>query len=532
MSLPAKSKWNSEPPTVIIGKPEKEQPIIEVKEGDYESLYEKCWDLDDYRRVSPGEKLVDAFLEVANPFETQTLTDWGCGTGRAGYTLWKDHGLDVTLVDFASNCLDDHVREEMGDRFEKMDLTEKIQELREPSQYGYCTDVLEHIPEEDIDTVLDNILTYSKHVFFQISCMEDHFGGHPDIKGDGERKHLHVCVHDYQWWLKKFVEYGVEVHHSKDLRSACLFFVTSYTGHNFSGIQGRLNVPIDTVIENIKHSATLGLPEVKPYETQDLEIMLLAGGPSLNDFEEEIIQQRKDGMKLITVNGAYNWAVERGLKPSLQFLIDSRDFNKRFVEQSELTEETKYVVSSSADPKVFESLPADRTYLMHTSLSDEMLEVIEEHYGKEGEDFFPVPGGSTVTLRAICALRMLGFYKIHIYGFDNCIREVDSGRQHHAYEQEENDSDSIKAVRLTVAPGSSYAKEFLVAPWMIFQAMDFKKMSQHLMPDILLDVKGDGMIAYMIEVAAKMNDGVDIEIEVDKPPKRAYKQRASKHLKD
>ena len=62
--------------------------------------------------------------------------------------------------------------------------------------------------------------------------------------------------------------------------------------------------------------------------------------------------------------------------------------------------------------------------------------------------------------------------------------------------------------------------------------MDFKKMSQHLMPDILLDVKGDGMIAYMIKVAAEMNDGVDIEIEVDKPPKRAYKQRASKHLKD
>jgi hypothetical protein len=508
---------------------------------DYEELYERCWGLEDnsYRINSPGEKVVGTFLECAEPYATQTLIDWGCGTGRAGYKLYKENDLNVTLVDFAGNCLDKNIAEECIDnenlRFVKHDLSEPIdpEKISVPSEFGYCADVLEHIPESSIDLVLENILENSRHVFFQISCQEDHFGMHDEIRGDKTRERLHVCVHPYLWWLQKFVDHGVIVHRSSDFIRSCLFYVSGYQTQNLDLIEGHVNVPTDVILDNIRYSSTLGIPAVGPMETQDIEIMLLAGGPSLNDFQEEIIQQRKDGMKLVTVNGAYNWAQELGLEPSLQFLLDARGFNKRFVEQSELTEKTKFVISSSADPEVFDLVPHDRTFVFHTSVTDEMVPVLEECYGPmyEKDGVFPVPGGCTVTLRAIAGLRMLGFYKIHIYGWDGCIMND----LHHAYKQDENESDVLDAVKLTVARGSAYEKEFTVAPWHVAQAMDFKKMAVKILPDVQLNVRGDGLIAYMIETAAKLVDdaGVDVELDTEETPgKRVYVDKRAHSTKD
>ena len=110
---------------------------------------------------------------------------------------------NATLVDFAINCLDPDVKDLIDSglddwiSFVEHDLTQPI-DLR--SDYGFCCDVMEHIPEEDVDAVLTNILQNSLHVFFQISTVEDHFGHAIDEIGD----HLHLTVKPYTWWLKKF----------------------------------------------------------------------------------------------------------------------------------------------------------------------------------------------------------------------------------------------------------------------------------------------------------------------------------------
>ena len=478
-------------------------------ENEFEALYKKCWDTDDYRKYSPGEQLVNLFWETADPKPGQTVVDWGCGTGRAGFAL-HNKGLDVTLVDFADNALDENIREASKDndslRFIRHDLSEPI---AMPSYFGFCTDVLEHVPEEQIDDVIDNILDNSKHCFFQISCQEDHFGSHPDIRGDKEREHLHVTVHDYQWWLRKFVDKKVIVHHSNDLITSCIFYVTGYgSALNLDNLVGQLNVAEEDIIENIRHAASLDLPSMKPCQEQDVEVLLLAGGPTLNDFEEEIVARREAGAKLITVNGSYRWAIARGLRPSLQCVIDSRDFNFRFTEQFEgQTDDTKFLVSSSAHPKVFEDVPHDRTFLWHVTLSDAVIAVLKECFGKMYKDWFPCPGGSTVSLRALCALRMLGFHKVHVFGLDGCLFP---DRPHHAYDQPENDKDLRRAVDITVAGGTKYEKTFKLAPWMISQAQDFMAMTPRVLKDAKLKFYGDGIITYMVETAAQL--GEDIEI--------------------
>jgi SAM-dependent methyltransferase len=458
--------------------------------------YQKCWKLDAYRKVSPGERLVDLFIETANPKEGETIVDWGCGTGRAGKKL-SEHGLDVTLVDFAFNCLDDDVKQSLsnGLRFVEHDIS-----IRRdfPSTYGFCTDVLEHIPEDQIDQVIDNILENSRHVFFQISTVHDAFGCHPQIDDD-----LHLTVHPYQWWLEKFVSKKVIIHHSNDLGNAAIFYLTGWGKVNLAG-KGSVNISHEQIIENMKANAEHGIQPVKPYEQQETEIILLAGGPSLNDFEDEILEYRRQGMKLVTVNGSYTWAIDRGFSPSLQLIIDGREHNKRFTKQVVgLTEETKYICASQCDPGIFESLPKDRTYMWQVSIDDSLIPHIKEHYGEMYKDWFPCPGGSTVTTRALCLLMMLGYYKFHIYGFDSCLFE---GLGHHAYDQPENDHH--KPMEIIVGKGMPYERKFLCHPWHVFQAKDFEQMVPRVLKDAKLDVKGNGLIAYMINSAAGIMDNI------------------------
>jgi hypothetical protein len=58
--------------------------------------------------------------------------------------------------------------------FVEHDLTKPL-DLR--ATYGFCTDVLEHIPTEDVDKVLDNCLSACQNVFFQIATVDDVMGG-------------------------------------------------------------------------------------------------------------------------------------------------------------------------------------------------------------------------------------------------------------------------------------------------------------------------------------------------------------------
>jgi SAM-dependent methyltransferase len=474
--------------------------ILANAPSDLEMLYEgKVWKLPAYRDFSPGEQLVDMFLEAIGTIpKDATIIDWGCGTGRASKKLYEA-GFDVTMVDFASNCLDDDVAELAKNndklRFIKHDLTKKCDLM---ADFGYCTDVMEHIPEDGIDKVLGNILLCSKNVFFQISTQKDGFGGHPDIDED-----LHLTVHGYFWWLQQFHDQATIILRSQDNGGNVIFYVTGYGQHMFRWEDAKVNIPKEQRRENIIANSKLGLQQVMPHQAQDIEVMLLCGGPSIDEFKDDIIEKREGGMPLITVNGSYHKAIEWGLSPSLQCMVDGREFMRRFVEQVPgYTDHTKYVISSHCNPEVFVGLPKERTYIWTVAVGYDDMDAVKAHYGEMYKDFWPCPGGSTVTLRALCLLRMLGFSKIHVYGMDSC--NMDG--KHHAYEQEENDDGRV--TDMIVGRGTEYEKVFRCEPWHVYQATEFLQMVPRVLMDCDLIVYGDGMIAYMINTAAEMDSDI------------------------
>lgn len=249
------------------------------------------------------------------------------------------------------------------------------------------------------------------------------------------------------------------------------------------------NAKIDLICNNIKHSITLGLPQVFPMGQQAQRVCIVGGGPSLEDTFDELLKQYWEGAKIIALNGSYNWLVEHRIKPSAHVIIDAREFNARFI--GEHVPGCKYFIASQCAPGVFAKVIDREIYIIHCCSNDTEKDILREYY--LGDNWKPVIGGSTVALRAIGLFVMLGYRYLDLYGVDSCYRDD----KHHVYEQEENETDEVK----TLLCGDRY---FKCAHWMANQQRDFLTFIAKDGNKFSLNVHGDGLLAYVLEASAQI----------------------------
>jgi len=451
-----------------------------------QAKYEKLWEIPDYRAVAPGEQLATSFLSIANPPRDVECIDFGCGTGRGALMLALVGGLRVTMIDFTANCLDQEVHQACETQptrisFKRRDLTRMIPET---APYGYCCDVMEHIPTADVPTVLRNILASAEKVFFGISTEDD-------VMGARIGETLHLTVRPLAWWIEQIKAAGGVIHWSQNIEDReCLIFCSSWQDAGELVKTGVVNVSDETLQANVRANLEAGWKQITPWDTQAREAVILAGGPSMKGQAEEIRKLVAEGAAIFSVNGAYHWAHENGIQVGSQIVLDAREFNARFTRP--IHPGTKsFLIASQCNPATLEGLPKESTFLWHSGLSDENEALARE---KLGGFFFPVPGGSTVVLRAIPLLRLIGFRQVHVFGWDSCV----FGDEHHAYSQPENDSQ-------VTAPVTCGGKVFWCVPWHISQASEFRDLVKYLGDSFELAVYGDGLIAHMLKTGAAIN---------------------------
>jgi hypothetical protein len=243
-----------------------------------------------------------------------------------------------------------------------------------------------------------------------------------------------------------------------------------------------LNEDKDKIRDNIKKNIQRGLSQVQPYETQwDKVVCLALGGPTLKETFPNLLEKKRNGIPVITVNGSYKYCIDNGLEPSAMVMLDSREFNNRFVEPT--LQDCKYFISSQCHPSVFEKLKDHKVWIWHVA-GDENYDLLQEQYG---EEYFPVMGGATIALRAVHLFRMLGFHKFEMFGFDSCVIG-----EHHAYEQPENDDEGV--IDVTVS-----GKEFRCTAAHYHQAKEFVDMISKTGEHYDLAVHGSGLISHIIK---------------------------------
>lgn len=168
------------------------------------------WDVDAYSVNSPGKQLVDYFINIAKPPIPCFILDVGAGAG-AGSRELKSRGFHVQAFDITDAAWKhDDIKLTTGSIWRDMNFRTKF-------DFGYCCDVMEHIPQEFTALSVSEILRNCERAFLSIS-----FG--PDNCGVWIGQPLHLTVKPFTWWRDLMREVGT-LHDARDLMGDGVFLV-------------------------------------------------------------------------------------------------------------------------------------------------------------------------------------------------------------------------------------------------------------------------------------------------------------------
>lgn len=247
-----------------------------------------------------------------------------------------------------------------------------------------------------------------------------------------------------------------------------------------------LNTPPETMLENAKANWQRGLPRFAETEAHDRRMILVAGGPSL---EDSLLHLRFAKGDVFALNGAHDYLIERNLVPDYMVMLDARPDNAVFV--SNPHKSVKYMISAVCDAAVFDALDGHDVEIWANEMGG-MADTLPDATVLVG-------GGATVGMKSMYLGYLMGYRKFEFYGFDSSYR----GDDNHAWKQPLNDGED----RVSVFTGG---KEFICAPWMAKQGQEFLDQARTLLGlGCEINVIGEGLIpaiaAQLSEPERKLN---------------------------
>lgn len=159
--------------------------------------YQSIWAVPAYGNKSFGEEMVTHFSKICGPFTREHLIDIGCGQGKATRKLLQQD-CRVDMLDITDEQIPDDLKASqhitIGPVWEPWNKATKLK-----YDWGYCVDVMEHIPPHYVMWTLSRIFEECTNVFFHISLVPDSFG-------QLINQPLHLTVMPFQWWRDRIAE--------------------------------------------------------------------------------------------------------------------------------------------------------------------------------------------------------------------------------------------------------------------------------------------------------------------------------------
>lgn len=154
------------------------------------------------RRHMAGNERLEKLVNIVLSYKPKKVLDVGCGVGHLVNRL-REAGVDAVGTDF-SKALGTYWGNTVGKIFFQADATKQPFEDKE-FDLVISTDVLEHIPEEDIPMVVDELKRVGKKVVAFVAVE----------KALNRRQLLfHVTNKPLDWWVDNLP--GIEVFNSRE----------------------------------------------------------------------------------------------------------------------------------------------------------------------------------------------------------------------------------------------------------------------------------------------------------------------------
>ena len=231
-------------------------------------------------------------------------------------------------------------------------------------------------------------------------------------------------------------------------------------------------------LDHIRHAMTLSHPWLDRAPAHEGHAVLIGGGPSLNQYAEEIRLHRQQGHILFAINNASAWLKEHSIGFDAHVMLHGREEHTTFVPANETI---GHYYASTCHPAIFEK--AVGNVIIWHPLVFGIADLL-----KDDDRPKVLLEGCTAGMNAIRLAYALGYRQLHLYGFDSCYG--DEG-EHHAYSQPDNDIDRIFDVTMA-------DHNFSASAWMIAQAKEFVKLAGEMVKGgCMFTVNGDGLLPFM-----------------------------------
>jgi SAM-dependent methyltransferase len=156
--------------------------------------YNAAWATGDYKPLV-GLYYVRLLYKSGFFNDCKTLLDVGCGTGAAVKYHREIGGIESYGIDFAEPAKD--TWKELG--IEDYCSVASAEDIPYPSNkfdMVTCTDMLEHVPEENVSKVFNEMWRVGDKDFLFIVALKPALSKMPH---DGSEPH--ICLKDPQWWV-------------------------------------------------------------------------------------------------------------------------------------------------------------------------------------------------------------------------------------------------------------------------------------------------------------------------------------------
>ncbi len=126
----------------------------------------------------------DQIGQLVRKHRVTSLLDYGCGAGdawRQPHRLHRELGLKWFNVHLYDPAFPEHDERPFG-------------------KFGgvLCSDVLEHVPEPDVLTMIERLFSHADRFVWASVCCR------PAKKSFADGTNMHVTLHPMQWWHEQF----------------------------------------------------------------------------------------------------------------------------------------------------------------------------------------------------------------------------------------------------------------------------------------------------------------------------------------